>query len=135
MPLTLEDVYKGLSSRMDTMTDELVRIAQKVDKIDALEEVTVKNGNGREYTQTRQQFLQWAYDFGKPGGDVDKKIDSMQAIMMQKFDAMRPENTEKERERKYDKIWKWGTRTALAIVLLAFLIKFFDWETVISLVK
>lgn len=133
--MTLEDVYKGLSARMDLMTDELVRIAQKVDKIDSLEEVTVRNGNGREYTQTRQQFLQWTYDLGKPGGDVDKKIDSMQAIMTQKFEALKPENAEKEREKKMDRAWKWGTRIAMAIVLLIFFIKFFDWETVITLVK
>lgn len=133
--LTLQDVYTGLSARMDTMTQELVRIGTVVDKLETLDHVTVKNGGDREYTQTRQQFVQWAYDNGKPGGLIDGKIETAKALLENKIAMLDPANLEDQKDRKMDRMWKMAGRIAMMILGLVFLIKFVDWNTIFDLIR
>lgn len=133
--ITLQDVYTGLSARMDTMTEELVRIRNVVDKFETYDEITVKNGNGKEYTQSRQQFLQWAYDLGKPGGDTDKKIDTMRVLLEGKIAALDPVNQEQKKDIKWDRSWKIGSRITVLVLALVFLVKFVDWNTIFDLMR
>lgn len=126
--LTLRDVYDGLSKRMDTITDELVRIGRIVDKMDKWEEITVRNGGNKEYSQPRQQFFQTMYDFTRPGGDVDKKIDSCRALCAEKINDISPKKQGERIEKRADRYWKWGQRVIIVIAALAVIIKSINWE-------
>ena len=133
--MTLEEVYKGLSSRMDTMTEELVRIGTVVDKLETLDKVTVKNGDDKEYTQSRQQFVQWAYDNGKPGGLIDQKIETAKALIEEKISKLDPAKQEDEKDRLWDRRFKIAGRVILMVLGLVFLVKFVDWNTVFDLMR
>jgi hypothetical protein len=132
MELTLKDVYDGLSKRMDTVTDELVRIGRIADKIEEWEEITVRNGGNKEYSQPRQQFFQTMYDFTKPGGDVDKKIDSLRELQNQKIDALMPEQRNKTLNKRVDIYWKWTVRIATVIIASAIVIRAINWESILG---
>ena len=132
MELTLKDVYDGLSKRMDTITDELVRIARIADKIEEWEEITVRNGGNKEYSQPRQQFFQTMYDFTKPGGDVDKKIDSLRELQNQKIEALMPEQRSRTLNKKVDIYWKWTVRIATVIIASAIVIRAINWESILG---
>lgn len=132
MELTLKDVYDGLSKRMDTITDELVRIGRIADKIEEWEEITVRNGGNKEYSQPRQQFFQTMYDFTKPGGDVDKKIDSLRELQNQKIDALMPEQRNKTLNKRVDIYWKWTVRIATVIIASAIVIRAINWESILG---
>jgi len=127
--LTLKDVYDGLSQRMDTITDELVRIARIADKIEEWEEITVRNGNNKEYSQPRQQFYQTVYDFTKPGGDVDKKLDTCRVLCTDKIKEIGPKRQGERLERRADTIWKWSQRVMIALAAAAIIIRAINWES------
>lgn len=133
--MTVDELYKAVSARMDTITDELVRIGKFMQKFEDYDEVTVTNGNGKKYTQPRQQFLQATYDYTKPGGMADQKLESLRSVFQAKLDDLNPQKINASKEKRYDQAWKWGTRVALAVMFLVFLVKFFDWETVFQMMK
>jgi len=133
--MTVEELYKSLSGRMDTMTDELLRIGKVIDKLENYDEVTVTNGDGKEHSQPRQQFIQWGYDYGKPGGIADQKLETLRALFDSKIEDLNPEKQQDTKEKTLDRAWKWGTRVGLALLFLVFIVKFFNWETVFQLMK
>src|SRR5574343_53772 len=128
--MTVEELYKSLSARMDTITEELVRIGNIIQKIEDFDEITVTNGNGKKYSQPRQQFLQWTYDYSKPGGIADQNLERLRVHFDGKLDELNPIKIKATNEKRYDAVWKWGTRAALAVLFIVFIVKFFDWETV-----
>ena len=149
--LTLEDVYKGLSSRMDTMTDELVKVSKGLDSVSyrvgsieaGLSDVELKNGGGRIVKQPRQQLIQQAYDYVKPGGIldekfqvVDDKIDEVEEVMIKKFQDCQqrynPDALDEKAEKKWDMIWKWSSRVALVVIAIATVILAIDWEKIMA---
>ena len=133
--MTVEDLYKAVSARMDTITDELLRIGKFIQKFENYDEVTVTNGSGKEYTQPRQQFMQGTYDYTKPGGIADQKLESLRSVFEAKLEDLNPQKINASKERRYDQAWKWGARVALAVMFIVFLVKFFDWDTVFQMMK
>lgn len=132
MELTLKDVYDGLSKRIDTLTDEFVRVARIIDKIEEWEEITVRNGGNKEYSQPRQQFFQTMYDFSKPGGDVDKKIDTLRELQNQKIESLMPEQRNRTLNKRIDVYWKWTVRIATIIIASAIIIRAINWESILG---
>lgn len=130
--LTLRDVYDGLSKRMDTITDELVRIGRIVDKVTEWEEITVRNGNNKEYSQPRQQFFQTVYDDTKAGGLIDKKIDSCRALCLDRINEIGPKSQSERLEKKADRIWKWGQRIIIIFAAVAVIIRAINWDTLLG---
>jgi len=133
--MTVEELYQAVSARMDTITDELVRIGKIMQKFENYDEVTVTNGNGKEYTQPRQQFLQGTYDYIKPGGTSDQKLESLRSVFESRICDLSPQKLSFINEKKYDHLWKWATRGAIALLFIVFIVKFFDWETVFQMIK
>jgi len=142
--ITLEDVYTGLSSRMDTMTDELVKVSKGLDslgyRVGSIEagmvDVELKNGGGRIIKQPRQQLIQQAYDYVKPDGILDQRFNEVEEMMTGKFQECKelhnPEKFQRNAEKKLDKIWKWGTRVVLVVIAIATIIIAVDWTKVVN---
>jgi len=80
--ITLQEVYQGLSERMDTISDELVNVRRGMDsvafRVGSIEsnmvDVELVNGGGRTIKQPRQQLIQQAYDYVKTGGVLDQRF-------------------------------------------------------------
>ncbi len=131
--MTLEDVFLGLSERMDTITDELVKVSKGLDSVQyrvssieaGMVDVELKNGGGRIIKQPRQQIIQQAYDTMKPGGVLDQKFAECREIH-------NPEKQSMQNEKKLDKIWKWGTRAVVFILAVAAIIVALDWDKLIK---
>lgn len=131
--MTLEDVFIGLSERMDTITDELVKVSKGLDSVQyrvssieaGMVDVELKNGGGRIIKQPRQQIIQQAYDTMKPGGVLDQKFNECREMH-------NPAKQSMQNEKKLDKIWKWGTRAVVLILVVAAIIVALDWDKLVK---
>ena len=132
--MTLEEVYTGLSSRMDIMTNELVNVGRKLEsvqyRVTSIEagflNVELSNGldvNGQREVifKPRQQFIQSAYDMLKTGGELDVKLNKCR-------DDHDPHKINYKIEKKFDVYFKWAERIALIIMALAYIILAIDWN-------
>jgi hypothetical protein len=136
---------------MDTISEELVKVGRGQDSMSfrlssievGLVDVELKNGGGGIIKQPRQQLIQQAYDYVKPDGILDKKFDEveekfdkMETTMCEKFDECRqncydPHKQSENSEKKYDRMWKWGTRVGVIIIAIVTLFSAIEWGKLI----
>ncbi|HPS61861.1 MAG TPA: hypothetical protein PLK82_02310 [Bacteroidales bacterium] len=138
--MTLEEVYTGLSDRMDIITDELVKVSRnqeslqfRLGSIEAnITEVELKNGGNRMIKQSRQQLNQDTYDQIKQGGMIDQRITNVRSELIEQLSQCKtchnPEEIQVEKEKKWDKAWKWSTRIAIVIIAVITILFAVKWE-------
>lgn len=159
--ITLQEVYQGLSERMDTISDELVNVRRGMDsvafRVGSIEsnmvDVELVNGGGRTIKQPRQQLIQQAYDYVKTGGLLDQRFAGVMLELKQDSKELEETLTEEfkrkdseilnkisecrsihnpevqavQTEKKWDRVWKWGTRVTLLVIAVATIILAIDW--------
>lgn len=115
--MTLEEVYRGLSRRKDTVTEELITIGEQTrgisERLDSVEsllaEVELDIGGGRTIKKPRIQLMQEVYDHIRPGGVLDRRLE-------QCSDDHDPVKRLREAGDRYDVYWKWGQRILLLLM-------------------
>lgn len=131
--MTLDDVFIGLSERMDNITDELVKVSKGLDSVQyrvssiesGMVDVELTNGGGRKIKYNRKDLIQQAYDTMKPDGIIDQRFNECREIH-------NPEKMSMKTEKRLDKIWKWGTRIVLLIGVIAAVSLAIDWNKLVK---
>ena len=161
--ITLQQVYEGLGAQISNVTEEIVDLKKTVNSLayrvgsieSGLNEFTLEDGvdqagQRRTVKQPRQQIVQQAYDYVKPGGVLDQRFagvmlelkndvreiedrfdETDEMISKRIAECLRNHNPEKEfskREKKAELMWKWGQRFIMFIGLLLLLLTYLRYE-------
>ena len=161
--ITLQQVYEGLGAQISNVTEEIVDLKKTVNSLayrvgsieSGLNEFTLEDGldqagQRRTVKQPRQQIVQQAYDYVKPGGvldqrfagvmlelkndvrEIDDRFDETDEMISKRIaECLRNHNPEKEfskREKKAELMWKWGQRFIMFIGLLLLLLTYLRYE-------
>ena len=157
--ITLNQVYEGLGTQISNVTEEIVDLKKTVNSLafrvgsieSGLNEFTLEDGldqagHRRTVKQPRQQIVQQAYDYVKPGGvldqrfsgvmielkkdvkEIEDRLDETDEMISTRIAAClknhNPERQFAKNERKVELFWKWGQRFVIFIGLLLLLLTY-----------